>query len=213
MEPAAFWVGVRWETGAPRPGHGDPRRLVAGLRDGTVLAVTLDRTPAGGAPPACGGYADEHLVADADAESAWPPVADVLIVRRPVVAPGECPGRLVTAWTGTAWTGTAWTGTAWRGAAWTGAESTGTEWTGTVGRHVVEVRGWRARLVPLTARAAGDVAPYASFVHAWTVAGRPLGALDGARLYLGALRGVRISVPAVCSSSHPTWAWPSRRAS
>jgi hypothetical protein len=59
--------------------------------------------------------------------------------------------------------------------------------------HVLEVAtGWRARLVPLSA--GDELWPYASFVHAWLVAGRPFEALYGACLLDDSSgRGVRVT--------------------
>jgi hypothetical protein len=128
-----------------------------------MTTATLLRAGSPGGP----GCADEHLVADADEASPWPQVADVLIVHGTLTRPAEhpeCRGWLV--------------------AAFAGPDE----------EYLLEVSTGRlARLVPLVAHRAGDLWTYASFVHAWTVAGRPLDALHGARLTAGP-HGVRVIV-------------------
>lgn len=137
--------------------------------DLSPITAAFHRVPPGD-PPAYGmRFADEHLVAEAAEGGPWPRVADVLIVRGDLrwwaVVRDEFPGRLVTAFVG-------------------GKEG------------LLEVAtGGLARLVPLPLGAGDAVWPYASFVHAWTTAGRPLDALHDARLTEeapGPRRGVRI---------------------
>jgi hypothetical protein len=182
MTMAASCVRVCWDenvSGASLLPHAARRRLVVAGPAVPRTALLLHRTAVGEPVPAAPGYADEHLVADADGASPWPQVADVLLVRgglRRAAVRREFPGRLVTVY------------------------------DGPNGEYSVEVApGWHARLVPLAAGAGTDVWPYGSLVHAWAVAGRSLGALRGAHIVSGppeARCGVRVSVV-----ERPT-AWP-----
>ena len=174
METEASWVRVYWqENGADeRPvRHVGARRLVVTGSEVPATGALLVRVPAGSRPSGDDGFADEHLLAEAGS-TPWSKVADVLIVRGPpewsATLLADFPGRLVTAFDGR-------------------------------GRDpLLEVVGeGRARLVPLApADGTGpDLWQYASFVHAWTVAGRPLSALHGACLTDGtSRRGVQVSV-------------------
>jgi hypothetical protein len=173
MGIGASWVRVYWQEDVPGgrpPRSADARRLVVAGPGVPTTSVALVRVPAGERPSGGDGFADEHLVAEADPGSPWSKVADVLIVRGPPewTAPllAYCPGRLVTAFDGRR------------------RES------------LLDVAGQGlARLRPLAADRTGGLWPYASFVHAWTVAGRPLGALHDACLTEAASRrGVRVSV-------------------
>jgi len=175
METNASWVRVYWQENEPdgRPlQHVDARHLVVTGSGVPTTGASLIRVPADSRPPGEDGFADEHLIAEADPRSPWSKVADVLIVRGPpewaATLLAGFPGRLVTAFDGR------------------DRES------------LLDVAGeGLARLRPpaSTDRTGPDLWPYASFVHAWTVAGRPLGALHGACLTDGASRrGVRVSV-------------------
>jgi hypothetical protein len=173
MDTVASCVRVFWDENASAA-YALPaaarRRLVVAGPGVTTTEVVLHRTAAGKIAPATLDFADEHLIAGSDEASPWPQVADVLIVRgtlRRQAVRRWFPGRLVAVF------------------------------DGPNGEHFVEVAtGWLARFAPL-ARADIAMWPYASFVHAWTVADRPLDALDGACLadgLPGVRRGVRISV-------------------
>lgn len=188
MDAVAGWVRVYWRANVPGshplPPPGACRLLVRGPGVPATSAV-LVRTPVGaprggvgsGLGPGAGrdvgfevaygvALADEHLVAEAGSGGRWAAVADVLIVRTP---PGP-PATLA-------------------------ARSPGRLVTAYDGREpVLDVAGeGAARLLPLPGRMSAGVWPYASFAHAWTVAGRPLGALHGAHLTNGCF-GVRVSV-------------------
>lgn len=173
METGASWVRVYWQEnvadGPPLP-HVDTRRLVVTGSGVPATGASLVRVPAGSSPSGDDGFADEHLVAGAGSKNPWSKVADVLIVRGPpewaATLLSGFPGRLVTAFGGR------------------GRES------------LLDVAGeGLARLLPLTGGTGSDLWPYASFAHAWRVAGRPLGALHGACLTDGTSgRGVRVSV-------------------
>jgi hypothetical protein len=182
MGTTASCVRVSWESGSHPAPHTDLVRVVASGPGVPKTAALLHRTPVGDPPSAGTGRADEHLVTDADEANPWPQVADVLIVRGALTRRNsvrtEFPGWLV--------------------AAFIGPDE----------EVFLEVsRGWLAQLVPLTpaTHTAGDVWPYASFVHAWLVRGRSRDSLHGARLMAGpprAERGVRVIVV-----EHST-AWP-----
>jgi hypothetical protein len=68
--------------------------------------------------------------------------------------------------------------------------------------------GWRAQLVPLEAGADAALPLYASVLHAWLVAGRPLTALHAAHLW--AVGGVNVARYGVGVSVYPS---PSEAAS
>lgn len=170
MDITAARVRVWWGADM-RPSLGFRRIIVSrpGVPDITALLL---REPPG--IPLRGGtdHADEHLVADADDDGPWPPVADVLIVRGPpdrqAAVRAAFPGWLVAVFGDR-----------------------------TKSSFLAVSPGWLARLVPLTPGTAGAhrTWPYASFVHAWTVAGRSLDALHGARLVDGSPgQGVRVIV-------------------
>ncbi len=173
METTASTVRVWWETGDARGAHPlpgpDRLRLVASGPATPRTVAVIGSAPVDGLPPCGAGFADEHLVADAGERGPWPPVADVLVVPpgRPAALRAEFPGCLVAVFVRAS------------------------------GEHLLEVAtGWFARLVPLRDGGA-EAWPYASFVHAWTVAGRPLDALHGACLVAGPpgrARGVRVSL-------------------
>jgi hypothetical protein len=175
MDTNASWVHVYWKTSAPEQyplPYVNRRHLIATGPGLPATTAVLDRAPAGGPPPRGKGFADEHLVAEAGEGSSWPLVADVLIVRGPpereAALMAGFPGRLVTVFEGAR------------------------------RERLLEVAAeGLIRLVPLAAGGhhGPDLWPYASFVHAWTVEGRPLRALHGACLTYRPpwRRGVRVS--------------------
>lgn len=169
MDTTALFVEVHWETAALPP---DRVCVVAAGPSLRHVVAALDRRPPANRSAFGGNAADEHLVADADDAGPWPGIADVLLVRgglsRRAVVRRDFPGALVVVFSGPGET------------------------------HFLEVAtGWLARLVPLPGGIGDALWPFASFVHAWTTAGRSLDALDGAHLTNGPLareRGVRVSV-------------------
>jgi hypothetical protein len=170
MDTIASCVRVWWDENAYALPAAARRRLVVTGPGVTATGLVLHRSAAGKIAPATLGFADEHLIAGSDEASPWPQVADVLIVRgtlRRQAVRRRFPGQLVAVFDGPG------------------------------GERFVEVAtGWLARFIPLT-RTDSAMWPYASFVHAWTVAGRPLDALHGAHIAdgpPGVRRGVRISV-------------------
>lgn len=175
MDTTALFVEVRWEMAALPPGR---VRVVASGPSLRHVVAALDRRPPASRPASGGNVADEHLVADADGAGPWPGIADVLIVRgglsRRAAVRRDFPGALVVVFSGPG------------------------------EMHFLETAtGWLARLVPLPDGVGDALWPYASFVHAWTTAGRSLDALDGAHLRNGPLageHGVRVSVVGGVSS-------------
>jgi hypothetical protein len=172
MDMVASCVRVCWDenaSGAYALRAAAQRRLVVAGPGVTATGLVLHRSAVGEPAPAILGFADEHLIAGSDESSPWPQVADVLIVRgtlRRQAVRRRFPGRLVAVFDGPS------------------------------GETLVEVAtGWLARFIPL-AHADFAMWPYASFVHAWMVAGQPLDALHGARIADGPQggRGVRVSV-------------------
>lgn len=150
----------------PLPGP-DRRRVVVTGPATPPTATVLHRVAIDVRHPGGPGFADEHLLADAGVPGPWPPIADVVVADGPLgrvaALRARCPGCLVAAF---------------------GRPD---------GEYLLEVAAdWFARLVPLGPGTV-DVWPYASFVHTWTVTGRPLDALDGGCLHDGRT-GVRISV-------------------
>lgn len=170
MDTSAWHVRVSWapHEASPHPLPGPDRRHVAASGPRMPAATaSIHRVPVGGRHPGGPGFADEHLLADAGVPGPWQPVSDVLIARGPLgrsaALRARCPGCLVAVF---------------------GRPD---------GEYLLDVAAdWLARVVPLGG-VAGDVWPYASFVHAWAVTGRPLDLLDGACL-AEARGGVRISV-------------------
>jgi hypothetical protein len=168
-----FFVGVRWEPAVHPPRCPDQARVLAAGPSLPPVVATLERSSLMSRCSYGRGFADEHLVAEAAGDGPWPRVADVLIVReafarRGGAIRGRFPGRLVALFLAPGRT------------------------------PFVEVAtGWGAWLVPFAEGGGDALWPYASFVHAWTAAGRPLDALHGAELTDGSPggeRGVRVSV-------------------
>lgn len=172
MGTGAFRVRVYWPANV-RGSHllspGDACRVVAAGPNLPATAAVLVRTAVADPPGGGAGLADEHLVAEAGSSGRWAAVADVLVVR----APPEWATALV-------------------------GRSPGRLVTVYDGREpVLDVAGEGvARLRPLRSDGRVDVRPYASFAHAWIVAGRPLSALHGACLTCDdpACADVRVSV-------------------
>ena len=170
MSTGVWRVRVYWTSDVSdrHPLPGVDRRRVAAIGPGTpATTAVVHRAAVGERHPGGPGFADEHLLADADAPGPWPSVADVLVsggpLGRAAALRARCPGCLVVAF------------------------------RRPDGEHLLEVAmGWLARAAPLAGEAS-VLWPYAAFVHAWTIAGRPLDALDGASLQDGRA-GVRISV-------------------